>query len=376
MDVARLAALLLARIDSIAEAMVDRIHAEVVEYEKVVTREELLRSCESELRSVLGVLTGDNQLDRTVGLTIGRRRAEANVPLPTVLAGYRVGVRFLWEAFVAEAAGASDALVRTASAIWIIQDEITETMISGYRDATTERLLAREHERSALVAALLAGMTIDTADLWAAADVLRIPRRGPFVVVAAEVPEIGRQALPRAEDLLRRVGIHSAWQLRPDVHIGVVHLGPLDKVVEILGREAVRRVGVSPTYDDLYDTGDHLRLAQIAMTSGPAGSAAVALFDANPIAVTAAAAPDVTGRFAHALFAAVPESERTVLLLTLETWFARGGSTEDTAEALFCHPNTVRMRLRRITEHTGRSLSHPRDVAELCLALYALRQED
>ena len=64
-----------------------------------------------------------------------------------------------------------------------------------------------------------------------------------------------------------------------------------------------------------------------------------------------------------------------MLLRTLETWFACGGSTEETAEALFCHPNTVRLRLRRLTEHTGRSLSNPRDVTELCLALHALRQE-
>jgi DNA-binding PucR family transcriptional regulator len=37
------------------------------------------------------------------------------------------------------------------------------------------------------------------------------------------------------------------------------------------------------------------------------------------------------------------------------------------AEVLFCHPNTVRHRLRRIEKLTGRSLTRPRDVAELCL---------
>jgi DNA-binding PucR family transcriptional regulator len=38
------------------------------------------------------------------------------------------------------------------------------------------------------------------------------------------------------------------------------------------------------------------------------------------------------------------------------------------AEVLICHPNTVRHRLRRIEKRTGRSLSRPRDVAELCVA--------
>jgi hypothetical protein len=32
-------------------------------------------------------------------------------------------------------------------------------------------------------------------------------------------------------------------------------------------------------------------------------------------------------------------------------------------------PSTIRYRLRRIEKRTGRSLSHPRDVAELCLAV-------
>jgi len=44
------------------------------------------------------------------------------------------------------------------------------------------------------------------------------------------------------------------------------------------------------------------------------------------------------------------------------------------AARLFVHPNTVRHRLRRISAATGRSLSAPRDVAELCLALEAARQ--
>ena len=386
-EIVQLASVLLARVDQIGDTMADRIRREVQEYdEKAVPWDDLRHSCTGEVRNVLGVLAGRGRLDRTTGLETGRRRADADVPLPTVLAGYRVGVRFLWETVVAEGVGtglvSSDALVRAASAIWVLQDEITETMISGYRDATTERLLAREHERSALVEALLTGRTIDTGALWAAAEVLRIPRHGPFVVVAAEVPEIGRQALPKAEAQLGRSGIHSAWQLRPDVHIGIVHLSSLDrldKVVQVLTREAVGRVGVSPTYDDLYRTGDNLRFAALAMTSSRAGESSVNLFDDNPIAVAAAAAPDITGRLARTVFGAldaVPPAERAVLLQTLESWFANGGSTEETAEKLFCHPNTVRLRLRRISEYTGRSLNDPRDVTELCLALTALRQSE
>lgn len=42
---------------------------------------------------------------------------------------------------------------------------------------------------------------------------------------------------------------------------------------------------------------------------------------------------------------------------------------------LFCHPNTVRHRLRRITAATGRTFIASRDVAERCPALQAARQQ-
>jgi DNA-binding PucR family transcriptional regulator len=64
----------------------------------------------------------------------------------------------------------------------------------------------------------------------------------------------------------------------------------------------------------------------------------------------------------------LPPEERTILLDTFRAWVAAGGSANDTAAKIFCHPNTVRHRLHRIEEVTGRSLSRPKDTAELCLA--------
>ena len=44
------------------------------------------------------------------------------------------------------------------------------------------------------------------------------------------------------------------------------------------------------------------------------------------------------------------------------------------AAAIYCHPNTVRHRLHRIEDLTGRSLSRPKDIAELCLAFEVERR--
>jgi DNA-binding PucR family transcriptional regulator len=57
----------------------------------------------------------------------------------------------------------------------------------------------------------------------------------------------------------------------------------------------------------------------------------------------------------------------------LQAWFDAGGSAVETGKRIYCHPNTVRYRLRRLQEHTGRSLDDPKAVAELLAALDALR---
>jgi DNA-binding PucR family transcriptional regulator len=66
--------------------------------------------------------------------------------------------------------------------------------------------------------------------------------------------------------------------------------------------------------------------------------------------------------------------ERDLLFETFRVWQDSDASLSAAAEALVCHPNTVRYRLRRIEQRTGRSLSRPRDVVELCLAFEVHRR--
>jgi DNA-binding PucR family transcriptional regulator len=73
-------------------------------------------------------------------------------------------------------------------------------------------------------------------------------------------------------------------------------------------------------------------------------------------------------------FAELTEDERQVLFETFRAWLDSDGQVGAAAELLFCHPNTIRHRLRRIEKCTGRSLSRPRDVAELCLVFEVNRR--
>ena len=57
------------------------------------------------------------------------------------------------------------------------------------------------------------------------------------------------------------------------------------------------------------------------------------------------------------------------LLDTLTAYLDSGGSIEATARALFVHPNTVRYRVRRISDVTGLSPTESRDAYTLRMAL-------
>lgn len=70
-------------------------------------------------------------------------------------------------------------------------------------------------------------------------------------------------------------------------------------------------------------------------------------------------------------FDELDEEERQLLFETFRVWQECDASVRATAEILFCRPNTVRYRLRRIKQRTGRSLSRPRDIPELCLPFEA-----
>jgi len=65
-----------------------------------------------------------------------------------------------------------------------------------------------------------------------------------------------------------------------------------------------------------------------------------------------------------------------VLLETVATFLERTGTLEATARALVVHPNTVRYRLRRVAEITGRTPTHPRDAFALRLGLTLSRLDN
>jgi DNA-binding PucR family transcriptional regulator len=179
---------------------------------------------------------------------------------------------------------------------------------------------------------------------------------------------------------LRSLDIFSAWRQLPDVQVGIVHVKSDQKlamVVALLSRTTTARVGVSAAFEDLRDTPPALHVARM-MLRGPTDSASsVAVFDGSILATAAVSAPDAMVKSVRAAlnpFTDLPDEEREALFETFRVRQDTDASVGAAAEVLICHPNTVRHRLRRIEKRTGRSLSRPRDVAELCLAFEVHRR--
>jgi len=374
---------LLKRVDDLAAELTEVIRrAEPFYRNKVVKVDDLLTSVLDNLRHILGQLAGQPLPGLEPPRVTGRRRAEQGVPLPVILHAYRVAGKFIWAAILNEAAGdevATTALLQAGSDLWLIIDNHSGAVTDSYRDAVAERAHSDSQTRNAMLDVLLRGDPGDGSRLWECAATLRLPHQGTFVVVAAQGPRPGVESIPHAEEALRTRGVQSAWRVEVDAHVGVVVLTPrvdVDKLSTHLSELTSGPVGISEPYPSLDQTPGALRQARLAFAATTPKSHEITRYGQVPIAVLLASAPDAAAQVAQSILGpvlALPTVECQTLLSTLRMWFAEHGATSVAAEKLHMHRNTVRYRLRRLEDLTGRNLSQPTGVAELYLALEAAR---
>ena len=351
---------------------------------EVVPVAELRSSIASNMAFLVEAMSDpDVPLDLRAPRETGQRRAEQAAPLPEVLQAYRISFATLWNALVvrarrSELPTSESELLTAASRMWQLTDQHALAVTEAYRAATAEIMLRQQQRRGALVEALLTGQMGADAGPWDAAILLGLPPDGDLVVVAAETGRLAEASLPGAEQELAARGIASGWRLMPAMQVGIVAV-PADRIEDVLAvlRGLARaRTGVSPLYRSIGESPRSFQLARAALATVPAGRAEVARFAPSPLAALMACQPGEGERLAQEVLGgvlALPDDDRETMLTTLEVFLEQGGSTEQAAGPLHCHPNTVRYRLRRLGELTGRSTSDPYGLAELAAASYALR---
>ncbi len=345
-----------------------------------ISNETLLLACSTHMAFILNypnAETGDAGLIRALGAD----RARDQVPLVPVLDALRACTQYLWAEIIAVARAGREVsdtdLVDVASELWLMNETIVRLTSEGYRTQQSAMLVARQYERFSLVYSILIGSD-GGFTMWEAVDTLQLPRTGRWVVAVIRAEAVGQLPVPSIEADLLASEIRSAWVLLTDLQVGIVSteldgsVGVLRELLQASGRSA----GISLELVDYNDAPRGLRLAITALTTARDGG--VAAFADLPIESIAAGAPDISGQLAESVLGKVlglPHGERELLLALLEEWFRGDGSVNEVAGALFVHPNTVRNRVHRIELLTGRSLSRPRDAAELYLAVSTSAQQ-
>ncbi|NMO05223.1 PucR family transcriptional regulator [Gordonia sp. TBRC 11910] len=383
-SVATVAQTLLSQVDDVADEMLRRIVDKIDVYadQTFVDEADHRRSLVENIVHILTRVSGESSDRLQVAEDLGRRRAEQGAPLPEILRAYRIGFTLLWERLLeaARAAGpqAVDALLDSATDIWILADDYSSTVTESYRAAMSEKLLAADRRRSGILSALLDGVP-DDASAWEIAKLLELPYEGEFLVLVAETTELDVDPLPGLPGRLGALSIGSAWRSRPDSEIGVVSLPrnvDAGRVMSLVEGVASARVGFSPKFFRLDGTARALRLAQVALDSLPAGRRGARQLADEPQTDLLVRDLDTTRRFVRRVLGdllRLPDDERTTLLNTAEVWVSVQGSAAAASRRLYCHENTVRHRLHRLEDYMEASLDDPRAVGDLTTALQAIR---
>ncbi|MFJ8858942.1 PucR family transcriptional regulator [Streptomyces sp. NPDC102451] len=224
----------------------------------------------------------------------------------------------------------------------------------------------------ALLDALLEGRS--EPDLAArAASGLGLPERGRYVVAVLGAAGCGPAAVAMEAD-----GLRFFRRRRGDRETVVVALGDRDPAAAaaLLARWCPGPGGIGPVAEGLAGLGAARRLAEVALLTCPPGTSEVVRLEERLPAALVASQPELSARLVTDVFGpllALDPADRALLVRTFEAWLECEGSAGRAAGRLYCHRNTVLNRLRRLERLTSRSLTRPRELIEMMLALDAFR---
>lgn len=383
----RASRVLLERVPHLTDQLIEELRGHSAQFDLAVPPDEHWQQIDKAMRYGIEAIAAPRSAPRPdldYARRLGRRRAEQGLALDLVLHAYRHAGYLIWDELL-RVVGEKDPddlplLVHTASHMWAGVDRQATTVAEAYR-RTEQEMNRRSDERvQALLDALLEGRSAPGLAARAAAG-LDLPEQGRYAVVVVRVERQGaREPSLRTERIDSAPGTRFFWRMRADCEIAVVALDAdtgLTELAEALGEPPGQGPGgISPVVTGLADLGQARRLAETALrTLGPDAHRIVRLDERLPTALVVSQ-PELAARLIADVFGPLLDldpADRTVLLETLDAWLEYGGSAGRAATRLYCHRNTVFNRLRRLEQLTSRSLSRPRDLIEMTLALDAFR---
>lgn len=365
----------------------------------------------SGLDGLVRVWSGDNQVPCAVLSTAGRRLAaeldldDADVdtlarrflatdrvpcvvrlPDKRMVSMYPVGSRALTGWFLV-CAGDHERWQREA------QESVLElaSLVGVERTRTEEGLRARERFGARIVQ-LVTSAGSDPAELSARLRAADLDPDAPFVaVVATQQGMTGPVDVPAAllDDVLRpsfpeltvatphdeTIALVPVASAERGSEVATLVRGAVDRLAPVMGRRRLA-VGIShpaPTSAALrgaVDEARHVcRLAELRQT----GVSVATADDVDSHVLLVASVPDdIREAFRSRVLGPVLRYDgehNTSLVATLRAYLESPGAWQRCADHLHIHVNTLRYRIKRVEELTGRSLANQEDVVDLYIAL-------
>jgi DNA-binding PucR family transcriptional regulator len=282
----------------------------------------------------------------------------------------RVSMEYLEEAAPALARNEEQRIALTVGILRYSRD-LAFAAASSYADAAEARGNWDSRMEASVVDAVVRGDT--GPELMSRAAALNWDTTAPATVVVGTPPP-DREEL--ASEDIRDVAIRHGRAALTDIHgtwlVAIVsgQITPTDKFLpELLSAFSERAVVFGPTAPTL-------AAAYHSASEAIAGMNAVAGWSGAPRPVAArellperALAGDASAVAALQTDVMRPLADAgPALTETLDAYLDSGGAIEACARRLFVHPNTVRYRLKRITDFTGRDPTVPRDAYVLRVA--------
>lgn len=368
------------RVDTLAKKFISQVR-EIPEYgESTVETDEILQTARETFHRLVNALRNggrrpEGERDGEFSAALGAKRARSGIPAEALISAVRLDFPILWAELLAIATP-EDAPMLTARVdqVWRVVDEFAVRTHTSYLNERVRMAQEESSIQNEFIARLFSVVSPSADTAAQVAEALGVSANGRFGLVAASGTAAAR---------LRAA--HAKPAAKPSQRLFLRESGDLAYVFWTLaaprtgGDQAVIST-VPQIFADIpcgVAEANGLRALPKAARTASSLVALLQPADTGPLSANQAWPRLAKRQLAEAGLDLVEELDAALdpcravereRLTEAARHFLRSGSVTVTAEALFCHRNTVLNRLNRFQELTGIDLTVPDQAARLVVA--------
>lgn len=374
--------------DDLAATMVEAYKAEIPAYGQIsdpALFDDVRAVSGAVVRCWLTVMSSGSPVpDVALGplLEGSRRRADQGIELESLLRAYRIGIRVMWSEITGSPVWRrrplQGALAQVATWVLDFADHMSTGVAAAYMDEAAKVARRREHLRSAMLNAILAGPGSDRLEGpdELAAQHCVVVARVPTRLSPVELESVGEALQERVAAVLWTIRHGSVVAAVPATGLSYRHRLQADLGRMLDSGDIVafgigdRAEGAAETRYSYAEAVEALRIGPHLDADRPADQPAV--YDYQDLAPLASLLAD-PGR-ARRLVAEILEPlgdlvRRDWTLPTLEAYLLHQGHLKVVAAALEVHQSTVKYRMNELRPALGPALERGDRAAQLLLAI-------